>query len=97
MRIEDFAVLCETETMTVSAHCAKRMIQRGIALSDIKQAILTGEIIEDYPTDYPFHSCLILGNNLHIVASIGQGMIYLITVYRPDPAEWDDDLRTRRK
>lgn len=97
MRIEDFFPLCKTETIIVSGHCAMRMIQRGIEFSSIQLAILEGEIIEEYPEDYPYPSCLILGNGLHVVASIGQGVLYLITAYRPDPAAWDDDLRTRRK
>ena len=35
--------------------------QRGIKIKDIRHAIMTGEIIEQYPDDYPFPSCLIFG------------------------------------
>lgn len=62
---------------------------------------VNGEIIEDYPNDFPFPSCLILGTNgsrkLHIVASINADMIYLITAYIPDPMKWDKDLKKRKE
>ena len=68
---------------------------------DITNAIETGEIIEDYPEDYPFPSCLILGKsgevNIHIVASINADMIYLITAYIPNPDKWEDDFKTRKE
>ena len=68
---------------------------------DITNAIETGEIIEDYPEDYPFPSCLILGKSgevkIHIVASINADMIYLITAYIPNPDKWEDDFKTRKE
>ena len=60
-----------------------------------------GEIIEDDPEDYPFPSRLILGNSegkiIHLVASISDGMIYLITAYIPDPDKWEVDWKTRKE
>ena len=60
-------------------------------------AIAKGEVIEDYPDDYPYPSCLILGEGIHIVAGIGDDMLWLITAYRPDLDQWSDDLKTRRE
>ena len=45
-------------------HAAERFRQRGISVRDIHNAINGGEIIEQYPDDYPYPSCLILGENL---------------------------------
>ena len=42
-------------------HAAKRLEQRGISIKDVMNCIMHGEIIEQYPTDYPYPSCLILG------------------------------------
>ena len=55
----------------VCNECRKRDISRA----DVKNGIATGEIIEDYPEDYPNPSCLIFGYNvngriLHIVAGV---------------------------
>ena len=60
------------------------------------------EIIEDYPHDYPFPSCLIFGCTvknrvLHIVVGIGDSKLWLITAYEPDKEEWSKDCRTRRE
>ena len=96
MNLEDLRLLCHRETLVVTAHCMERMSKRGIALSEVKRAIMIGEIIEDYPDDYPYPSALILGDGLHIVAGVGDGRLWLITAYRPDPAQWNDDLKTRR-
>ena len=37
-----------------------------------------------------------LGEGIHIVAGIGDDMLWLITAYRPGPDQWNDDLKTRR-
>ncbi len=75
-------------------------MERGIQFTDILNVIEQGEIIEDYEEDYPFPSCLILGESkdkkIHIVVSINEGMIYLITAYIPDPLKWENDLKTRK-
>jgi hypothetical protein len=57
---------------------------------------MAGEIIEQYPTDYPFPSCLINGENIHIVCSIGEGHLYIITSYRTSPDQWEEKGRKRR-
>ena len=78
------------------------MPRRGIHYEDLKNAILTGEIIEQYSTDYPLPSCLVLGLSirkkyLHVVCAIKQNAILIITAYLPDPEKWESDLKTRRR
>ena len=62
--------------------------------------INNGEIIEFYNDDYPYPSCLILGYSgeiaLHVVASINEGIIHLISAYVPDLTRWEKDFRTRK-
>jgi hypothetical protein len=50
------------------------MRQRGIRVKSIRNAVKTGEIIEQYPDDFPFPSCLLLGKTeedqwIHVVMS----------------------------
>ena len=85
----------------MTAHAAERFRQRGIRAADVKQAVLGGEIIEQYPDDYPYPSCLILGQcsdgrYLHVVMSDEGTGSRIITAYIPNPAKWSDDLRTRK-
>ena len=98
MNITTIKNLCTDETIEVTQHILLRFQQRSISYSEIKQVILSGEIIEEYPNDYPYPSCLILGktnNNriLHIVVGIGENKLWLITAYIPDPTRWSDDFR----
>ena len=96
MLLDEIRRLFRRETLIVTMHCMKRMSERGIELSEIKQAIMTGDIIEDYPDDFPYPSCLILGRGLHVVAGIGDGHLWLITAYLPDNDQWERDLKTRK-
>ncbi len=83
-------------------HAVKRMFERGITVDDIANALDSGRIIEDYPTDFPYPSALWLGfvRNivLHIVvaenASAGERVI--VTAYQPDSAQWNANWTTRR-
>ena len=84
-------------------HALSRMMEREISRSDVRSAVKTGEIIQGYPTDRPFPSCLIAGKLeerlLHVVAaydSAGQ-TCYIVTVYEPDAEHSAEDLKTRRR
>jgi len=66
----------------------------------METAILNGEIIEEYPDDKPFPSCLIYGRSadgrpLHVVCAVAP-VSRIITVYFPDESKWVD-YRVRRK
>ena len=89
LKIEDIRRLCEDDTLFLTEHLLARMRQRNIRWKDIKNSILHGEIIKQYPTDRPFPSCLINGENLHIVCSVGGNNLYIITAYRPSPERWE--------
>ena len=63
---------------------------------------MMGEIIEQYPDDYPFPSCLIFGYSvdnriIHVVMSDEGTGSRTITVYFPDPEKWESDYRTRKE
>ena len=81
------------EAFEFSLHATDQTILRGIS-DEIREAIQTGEIIEDYPDDKYGPSCLVLdfteaGRPLHIQCSYPrQPLIKIVTVYEPDPTEW---------
>ena len=98
--IHDLQKLCNDGAVRWTDHILKRLMQRGITQDDVLQAIRTGEIIDQYPDDYPFPSCLVLGLSvlrklLHVVCGLGLGEVYMITAYYPNPAEWDNELRKK--
>ena len=73
MTIEDIALLCKAQSVRWTSHILQRMFRRGISMDEVVSALTNGEIIEQYPSDYPFPSCLVLGHTkagkvLHVEA-----------------------------
>lgn len=90
------------DNVLISEHAAMRFKQRGVKTKDVRCAVNNGEIIEQYPEDYPFPSCLILGKTdsgewLHVVMSDEGSMSRVITAYYPDPEKWTDDYKCRKE
>jgi len=83
-------------------HAVQRMFERNISLKKLRQALNSGEIIEDYSAEMPEPSHLILGfqgsQAFHVVTSENPqaNQICVITVYIPDPGKWKKDHRTRK-
>ena len=84
-------------------HALERMIERRIARADALAAIVDGEPIKEYLDDQPYPSALYLGwssgRPLHVVAAldVDARRVYIITVYEPDEAHFELDLKTRRR
>ncbi len=82
-------------------HALERMFQRHISEEDVKTVLANGEVIENYPQDLPYPSRLILGfcdnRPIHVVAADTPDQRYtiIITVYTPDPSQWDPTFRRR--
>jgi len=83
-------------------HAVKRMYERGIAEDEVEHALISGEVIANYPNDTPYPSALLLGHAgtkaIHVVYAddIETGTRIIITVYEPDPKIWQDGLKKRR-
>jgi hypothetical protein len=56
MTIEDIALLCKTKSVRWTSHILERIFRRDIRTDDVINALIDGEIIEQYPSDYPFPS-----------------------------------------
>lgn len=54
-------------------HTFERMLERFISRKEVIDALLYGEVIEDYADDRPFPSCLLIGGQglqvLHVVVA----------------------------
>ncbi|MXX12224.1 MAG: DUF4258 domain-containing protein [Gemmatimonadetes bacterium] len=77
-----------------SRHALKRVVERNISETEIKQVGMNANIIEEYPEDKYSPSCLLLGftqtgRPLHIQVSLADtNFVKIITLYEPDTAEW---------
>lgn len=85
-------------TYHVNMRLAGRFITRECVLGSVE----TLELVESYPDDKYLPSYLVLGHSgsdaIHVLAGVdveGEN-VRIITAYRPDPHEWEDDLKRRR-
>jgi hypothetical protein len=95
--------IAEKDRIAFKKHSAIRMKERGIYADEVKKIMLHGEIIEEYPEDKPFPSCLVFGftekqKPVHIVIAIDSDdqIIWVITVYSPSKEEWEDGFKRRK-
>jgi hypothetical protein len=78
------------------------MFERGVSIKAISQSLESGETIEDYSSEMPEPSRLILSfqgkRPFHVVASENRevNITTIITVYIPHPEQWNKDLKRRR-
>ncbi len=83
-------------------HAIKQMSRpdRMISTNEIKEAIINGEIIEEYPEDARGESYLVYhsqkNRTLHVVCSPKNEYLAIITAYIPVTDQWSSDLKTRR-
>lgn len=90
------------ERFEFSRHALDQSMLRMISVREIREAIQTAILIEDYPDDKYGPSCLLLGftlaaRPLHVQCSYPtRPIVKVITVYEPDPADWIE-LRVRKR
>lgn len=102
IRIERLKEYFSMDEVYATEHAAERFRQRGIKMKDVRQAVMEGEIIEQYPEDFPFPSCLVLGKSLenkvlHVVMSDEGSSSRIITAYYPDDNKWNSDYKIRKE
>ena len=74
-----------------------------IADHEVAEAVASAGLVEEYPGDRPYPSCLLFGltgtgRPVHVVAAYdeAEARVLLVTVYEPDPRRWEDYRRRRR-
>ena len=102
MNIDDIIGAIHRNRIRITDHADEEAQVDHLSFDEIFTSVLQGEIIENYPDDKPYPSCLIYGKTfsrepVHSVRAYHQETRWavLITLYRPDPARWLD-WRTRR-
>lgn len=77
------------------------MLERNITRAEVDEVLIQGEMIEYYPNRPHGEACLVSGTTkegrvLHVACAIEYRVI-ITTVYEPDLAEWEINLKTRKK
>lgn len=93
--IQDIIEALQTQRIRITNHADEEAVADQLVFGEVAFSVTYGEIIEAYPTDRPFPSCLIYGTTpegdpIHSVwaYNAANGWAVLITVYRPDPKRW---------
>lgn len=95
LNIQNVIRAIKTKQIRISDHAKDEAKNDSLLLSDICYSVCHGDIIEIYPKDNPYPSCLIYGktedgNHVHSVWAYNEHKekAVLITVYRPNPEIW---------
>ena len=102
LHIDDIIGAIRFNRIRITDHADEESQADRLFLDEVFSSVFDGEIIENYPDDNPYPSCLVYGNAfgrdpVHSVWAFNRETRWavLITVYRPDPERWLD-WRTRR-
>ena len=95
MDIRNIIRSVENRNYRITHHAVEEAGDDQLNLEEIFHSLYNGEIIEDYPGDEPYPSCLIYGKSadeepIHSVWAYSEKnqRAILITVYRPNPTRW---------
>ena len=83
-------------------HGNMRLRQRALRAEVLLRAISTFEIIESYPEDKYLPSFLVRGEwegsvfHAQIATDVEGDNVRVVTIYVPDPDEWDEGFHARR-
>ncbi len=85
----------------LTGHAHEERQEEVIKTKEIRDALMKGEILENYSDDPRGPSCLVLGYSrgraIHVVCGQTKGdWLLVITVYIPRPPKWINE-RTRAK
>ncbi|PIP06512.1 MAG: hypothetical protein COX51_08665 [Syntrophobacteraceae bacterium CG23_combo_of_CG06-09_8_20_14_all_50_8] len=102
MVIKDIINSIQNNRIRITDHADEEAETDDLTFDEIFFSVSQGEIIEQYPNDKPYPSCLINGQTfsgdaVHSVWAYNENSQWavLITVYRPDPDRWIN-FRIRR-
>ena len=103
MDINEIRRLIRRGQYEFSIHAQQERLDEDLDVTEIEEALVQGEILEDYPDDPRGESCLVLGyagtEPIHTVLGwakkiSGERILRVITVYLPQPPKWTEP-RTR--
>ncbi len=104
MEIANIIDAIQAKRIRITDHADEAAESDQLAFDEVYISVIHGEIIENYPDDRPYPSCLIYGQNftgdpVHSVwaFNVENQWAVLITVYRPDHERWNNFRERREK
>lgn len=86
----------------LSLHADEERRDDGLDMADLEEALLNGQILEEYPKDRRGPSCLVYGTfqgqPIHVICGRNQsGWMVVITVYIPSEPKWQSPTKRREQ
>jgi len=95
MDIEQVRNAIKTGRINITEHADEELANDNISNESLYHSVMDGEIIENYPDDFPFPSYLVFGKDkngrpIHSVWAFTEkyNTAILITAYIPNAKEW---------
>lgn len=93
----------QTDSVFWKSHMLNRMRERSITADEILYCLKNGDIVEQYESDKPFPSALVIGftekgRPIHVVVgmNVDENELHIVTTYEPELDKWEDGFRKRR-
>jgi len=102
---ETISSLIESGQVRISEHGYDELAEDGLTARELLASVSDAVLVEEYP-NYPKGPCVLLLQRgckeepIHAVWGIPKGCeqpAVLVTAYRPDPENWDEQFLRRRK
>jgi hypothetical protein len=96
-RLEWIQQRVRSEEYLFTKHGDEERRSDNLSTKDVEEALLNGEVLEDYPEDPRGPSCLVYGRSsgeaIHIVCGRNKsGWLVIITVYVPTAPKWKNPI-----
>lgn len=94
-------ILARNERILFTRHAHQEMVNDDFSSDDVLQALLNGDLIENYP-DHKRGPCCLLNSSasddrpIHVVCGTGYPELVIITVYEPKRPKWISPSERRR-
>jgi hypothetical protein len=90
---KESSLTVQQRQLKISLHAAEEALAEEITRSEIEAALLTAQLLEDYPDWWLGLACLVYGQtengrDLHLVVSYSGLPVTIITVYKPRSPKW---------
>ena len=101
MALEQLRLQVSTENVRITQHAHQEMVEEEITLNELLEAIVSGQVLENYPEHRRGACCLVNGATkegrpLHIVCTTALPVPIIITVYEPKAPRWVTPMERNR-
>ena len=101
MALEQLRHEAATGNIRLTQHANREMVEEEITLNEVLEAIVSGQVLENYTEHRRGACCLVNGTTeegrpLHIVCTTALPVLIIITAYEPKTPAWLTPMERNR-